>query len=220
MLNGNPSRERAQTLSLGGAVLAALAASSCCLGPMVVAALGLGGAGAFAVLAAYRSYILGATALLLAIGFYLSYRKPRGVAPDVCGCEKPKASRAGRIGLWTAALLTATFAAAPSLLAGGTPHRPPVLLAGHHLEHAVIRVHGIDCAACAVPLRNVLTKVGGFNDLRLDLPNQTIDVSYEPAPGRLAAYVAAIDELGYEASLPDDPVAGIVGLEKNRPTAQ
>jgi copper chaperone CopZ len=208
MLNGNPSRERAQALSLGGAVLAALAASSCCIGPLIVAALGLGGAGAFAVLAVYRPYILGATALLLTIGFYLSYRKPRVAAPDVCGCEKPKASRAGRVGLWMAAALTATLAAAPSLLAGVAHHRPPALLAGQHLEQAVIQVHGIDCEACAAPLRNALTKVGGFNDLRLDLPKQTIAVSYEPAPGRLAAYVAAIDDLGYEASLPDDPVAG------------
>src|SRR5579875_1214121 len=91
---------RAKKLTLGGAVLAALAASSCCIGPLILAALGIGGAGAFAVIGAYRPYILGVTAVLLAGGFYLTYRKPRAsaVGGDACGCEQPspKAGRAGK----------------------------------------------------------------------------------------------------------------------------
>jgi mercuric ion transport protein len=198
--------ERVRKVSLGGAVLAAILASSCCIGPLLVAALGLGGAGAFAMLAAYRPYILGMTTLLLAIGLYLAYRrKPRAATPDACGCEKPKASRAGRIGLWMAVVLTATFAAAPSLLAYATQHRAPPPVGGQHLEQTVLQVRGIDCEACASPLRHALTKVGGFHDLQLDVPKQTITIVYEPAPGRIAAYVAAINDLGYEASLPNDP---------------
>lgn len=92
--------DRAKKLTLGGAILAALAASSCCIGPLVLAALGVGGAGALAALGAYRPYILGVTAVLLAGGFYLTYRKPRAAVAegDACGCEKPspKAGRAGR----------------------------------------------------------------------------------------------------------------------------
>src|SRR5260221_14472583 len=95
--------DSAKKFTLGGAILAAVAASACCIGPLVLAALGIGGAGAFAALGAYRPYILAGTAVLLAGGFYLTYRKPRAaVEGDACGCEKPKASRAGRIGLWIA----------------------------------------------------------------------------------------------------------------------
>ena len=53
---------KAKTLTVGGALLAALAASSCCIGPLVLAALGIGGAGAMSVLSAYRPYILILTA--------------------------------------------------------------------------------------------------------------------------------------------------------------
>src|SRR5436853_378029 len=60
----------------------------------------------------------------------------------------------------------------------------------------------IDCEACAVHLRGALAKVGGFHDLEMDIANQQIRIRYEPAPGRLEAYVAAIDKLGYEAALP------------------
>lgn len=68
------AEERAKRLSIGGAVLAALAASSCCLGPLLLAALGVGSAGAIAGLAAYRPYLLAGTALLLAVAFYFTYR--------------------------------------------------------------------------------------------------------------------------------------------------
>jgi copper chaperone CopZ len=199
--------ERARAITLGGAVLAALAASSCCIGPLVLAALGVGGAGAFAVLGAYRPYILAGTAVLLACGFYLTYRRPRAAEGDACGCERPnpKAGRAGRIGLWIATAMVIVLAAAPNLIACFASRHDPTTVATTataSLEHTTIRVEGMDCEACATHIRGALAKVGGFHDLKLDLKGHTIDVTYEPAAGRLQAYVAAIDELGYEASLP------------------
>ncbi len=199
---------RAKRLTIGGAVLAALAASSCCIGPLVLAALGIGGAGAFAVLGAYRPYILGITTVLLAGGFYLTYRKPRVAADgDACGCEKPspKAGRAAQVGLWIATALVVLFAAAPNLIACFASRGQPgavATTASAAVEHATIRVEGMDCEACATHIRGALTKVGGFHSLTLDLKGQAVTVAYEPAAGRLQAYVAAINDLGYEASLP------------------
>jgi mercuric ion transport protein len=200
---------RATTATLAGAVVAAIAASSCCIGPLVLAALGIGGAGAFATLGAYRPYFLVVTAVLLAGGFYLTYRKPKVVAGgEACGCEspKPKANRAARLGLWIATALVVVFAAAPPLLAAASHEAVPVA-AGQRVEKAVLSVQGLDCEACAAPIRTALTKVGGFHDLGLDLKAQTVAVAYEPAAGRLQAYLAAINGLGYEASLPCENAA-------------
>jgi copper chaperone CopZ len=72
------------------------------------------------------------------------------------------------------------------------------------LATAVIAVPGIDCEACAAPMRTVLAKVGGFRDLKLDIPKQTVTVSYQPAWDRPAAYVAAIRGLGYEPTLANE----------------
>ena len=198
-------QDRARKFTLVSAVLAALAASSCCIGPLLLAALGIGGAGAFAALAAYRPYILGATAVLLAGGFYLSYRRPKVSQGDDCGCERPRpvAGRLGRAGLWVATVLVVVLAAAPTLLARAARRAPVPVTAGQHVEQAVLSVQGLDCEACAAPIRTALAKVGGFHDLRLDLKAQTVAVSYEPAPGRLQAYVTAINDLGYEASMPN-----------------
>src|SRR5258708_3709479 len=151
-------------LTLGGALLAAIAASSCCIGPLVLAALGVGGAGAFATLASYRPWILGVTGILLGAGFYLTYRKEG----DACECEQPKAARAGKVGLWIATVMVVLFATAPTLIAKFFDAQRSAIDPSAHTASVVIRVEGADCEACAAHMRGALQKVGGFHELTLD----------------------------------------------------
>jgi len=188
-------------VTLGGAILAAIAASSCCIGPLILAAIGVGGAGAVATLSAYRPYILGVTAMFLGAGFYLTYRKPRRVAGDACACEKPS-GQAGKVGLWIATVVVALVAFAPTFVARSyetSTNAGATYSANIQVEQAVVLVQGADCQACAGHIKVALKKVGGFRDLTLDVPNQRVTIAYEPAPGRLDAYVDAINALGYQA---------------------
>ena len=200
MASTSSTGERSKGLSLGAALLAALAASSCCLGPVLLAALGLGGAGLFAGIAAYRPYMLAVTAAFLGVGFYLSYRKPKVVEGDACGCDVPKSRRMPRMFLWVATIITVLVAASPSLLA-------KVSASGSHVAAssaaatATVKVDGIDCEACAAPIRKAHAAAGGFDDLKLDVPSKIVTVTYEPGPGRPEVYLKAIDDLGYEATL-------------------
>ncbi|MBI3365810.1 MAG: hypothetical protein HY033_13000 [Ignavibacteriae bacterium] len=63
------------TLTTFGGAVAAVVASLCCIGPVLVAGIGIGSLGAFAVFENYRPYLIGATVLLLLGAFYLVYRK-------------------------------------------------------------------------------------------------------------------------------------------------
>ncbi len=86
--------------SAAGAVGAAFLASLCCLGPLVFAALGIGGAGLLVRFVPYRPYFTALTLALLGAGFYFSYRRPRVAAAaegPACACEHPKANRFGRM---------------------------------------------------------------------------------------------------------------------------
>jgi mercuric ion transport protein len=188
---------------------AALAASSCCLGPLLLGALGIGGAGAAGVLGSYRPYLLAGTAVLLLAGFYFTYRKPREVGDPACGCERPRVNGAGRISLWIATAIVVLVAAAPTVLARWAEAKAPRAASGTeaNLATAVISVPGIDCAACAAPIRGALAKTGGFHNLKLNIAEKAITVTYERAPGRLAANIAAIDSLGYEAKLQSESEA-------------
>lgn len=111
---------RLTAASVGGAVAAAFASSLCCLGPLVFAALGLGGAGLLVQLEAWRPHFAALTVALLGAGFYFTYRRPR-LAPaaatgaPACDCALPRANRLGRAMLWVATALVAAFLAFPYL---------------------------------------------------------------------------------------------------------
>lgn len=115
---GEIQERRLEAATLGGALISALGASACCLGPLVLAALGIGGAGLLVKLEPWRPWLTGVTLALLGAGFHLSYRRvPRPAAEEggACACEHPRASRAGRRMLWVATGGVVAFLAFPYL---------------------------------------------------------------------------------------------------------
>lgn len=86
-----------------GTIGAAVAASACCLGPVVFSALGAGALGAAAVgLEPYRPIFLVLTAALLGGAFYTAYRPREACADGVC---HPRSTRAARTVVWIVAIL-------------------------------------------------------------------------------------------------------------------
>src|SRR5712692_267122 len=92
-------------LTLTGALVAGLAASACCLGPLVLTIVGIGGAASALAIEPYRPYLLVLTAAFLGLAFYLTYRRPATACGPGEACEMPRVNRAGRILLWLVALV-------------------------------------------------------------------------------------------------------------------
>jgi hypothetical protein len=100
--------------SLGSAVAAlgsaatSLLATFCCVGPVAFTVLGAGGVLAAARLQPWRPWLLAASAVFLAVGFWSAYRRRTAtVDGQVC---RVKTSRTVRVTLWTAAVLTIAVA--------------------------------------------------------------------------------------------------------------
>ena len=99
---------------VGASVVAAVAASLCCILPIVFVLLGAGIVGAAAFFAAWRPLLLVITFGLLGAGFYFAYAGPREAACEPgSACEQPASKRAGRVWLWIATALVVLFAAFP-----------------------------------------------------------------------------------------------------------
>ena len=110
------AKARLPLLASGGAILSAFLASACCIGPLVFALLGLGGAGLLLKFEPYRPYFIAVTVLLLGAGFYVTYRRPKAAAAGAtCDCPAPRTHRAGRIMLWVSTVLVAGFLIFPYL---------------------------------------------------------------------------------------------------------
>lgn len=79
-----------------GSIVAALAASACCIGPVVFALLGLGSAAFAVALEPYRPLFIATTLVLLGGAFYRVYRRP---PEDPCGTDGSCPPTSGRTGL-------------------------------------------------------------------------------------------------------------------------
>lgn len=97
-----------------GAVFAAVAASACCLGPVVFTAIGSGALSAASTkLAPVRPLFLAMTVVLLGVGFYRTYRAPHTGAACADGSCPPDVNRKARVVLWIAATVVVLFAGFP-----------------------------------------------------------------------------------------------------------
>src|SRR5437867_1158130 len=101
--------------ALVGSLIAGLLASACCIGPLLLGAVGFGSLGLATVLAPLRPWLLGLTAVLIGTGFFLAYRPP---AAEACApgqaCAKPASRRNQRFALWLVTVLATALATYPS----------------------------------------------------------------------------------------------------------
>ena len=99
-------RDRAGLAATGG-VAGALAATGCCILPLVLFSLGVGGVwiGRLASLAPYQPYFIGFAALSIGYGFRQVYRRPKAACAEGAACARPLPNRMVRTTLWTATVL-------------------------------------------------------------------------------------------------------------------
>jgi mercuric ion transport protein len=98
---------RQQRLMAAGGLVGALAASSCCILPLVLFGLGVSGAwiGNFTRLAPYQPYFLAVTIGCLGYGYWLVYRSTKLACADGDACARPLPNRLVKTGLILASLL-------------------------------------------------------------------------------------------------------------------
>lgn len=104
-------------LGLVGGIIGTVLASACCLGPLVLVLLGVGGAWASGLGALYpfKPYLLAATAAFLAWSGYMLYRPKKACAIGSL-CANPRLMRMQRIAFWAVAACVTVVALLPEIL--------------------------------------------------------------------------------------------------------
>jgi mercuric ion binding protein len=179
-------------------ILAAVLGSICCIGPLLLLAVGLG-AGAAVIGRYHWFFLIGAIAVLTWAWIKYFREKAR------CACEH-RAMGGHGTSLFTLLLtsvivvafaglnvLSYTFAGSPSAT---TPN------ATANLQRVVIPVGGMSCVTCKVAVRNALRKVRGVVSAHVSVATKNATVDYDPAKTNSDQLVAAINSTGYRASLP------------------
>lgn len=106
------SRNGKGTLIAG--VLAAVGASVCCVGPLVLLALGISGAwiSTLTALEPFRPIFIGLTLLFLGLSFRRLYLIPQACAPGT-PCADPRTVKRQRLIFWVVTTLLLTLLAVP-----------------------------------------------------------------------------------------------------------
>jgi len=101
-----------------GSIFGAFAASACCILPLVLFSLGIGGAwiSNLTALYPYKPYFVTLTLFFLAGGFYMAYRKPKMACEPGSYCATPASGRVVKISLWSATLLVSAALAFPYMV--------------------------------------------------------------------------------------------------------
>ena len=202
-------------LAVGGAVIAAIAASLCCVGPVLFAVLGLGAFGAASLFEAARPYLLAGAGLLLAVGFYWTYfRRQAACAPGEACATKP-VNRIGRAGLWIATIAVLAFALAPYYvghIASALARRQPVARTASgakpvdpgqssaaDLQSVTVKITGMSCTACEVPVRDALSRTPGVRMADVSYQRGDARVEFDPKQTSQDQIKRAIDSTGYKA---------------------
>lgn len=97
-------------------ILAAVGASVCCVGPLVLLALGVSGAwiGSLTALEPYRPFFIGLTLLFLGFAFHRLYFARRACTPG-SACANPRTLKHQRLAFWIVTVLVLGLISVPWL---------------------------------------------------------------------------------------------------------
>jgi mercuric ion transport protein len=182
-------------------ILAAILGSICCVGPLLLVAIGVGSGAVFVGRYHWFFLIAGAVVLSWAWAKYLREK-------TICDCEH-KPMKGGQSGIFTlliATLLVLGFAGlniSRYVFANPSVAAPAQTQLANGLNRVVVSVKGLSCVACEIPVRHALRQIDGVKSVNVNAATKTATVDYEPAKVNPEQLVATINSTGYHASLPN-----------------
>ena len=195
------TREKPQW-GLIAAISAAIAASVCCLGPLILVALGISGAwiSNLAAFDPYRPIFMTLTLLFLGFAFYKVYKKPKAEeCKDGSYCANPKADKINKVVFWSITVLIGGMFIFPNVV--------PYLSAStnttitNDTNRITLDVQGMTCAACPVTVIKSLEKLEGVQDVQATLSPPEAVVVYDPNKVSIKKLVEATTNAGFPSSI-------------------
>ena len=201
-----------ENISKIGVVSGAFLASLCCIGPIVLAALGLGGVGFIVGLEAYRPYFIGFTATALGLAFYFTYRKKEVECEDGT-CKVETGSKNSKLILWSITALAAFFIAFPYI--NWTDDDFDFSNVSPEMTVLTLPVTGMTCESCDNAVELAVGRVNGVEGVSADYVKGEAKVAFVENSASIAEIVEAIKKLGYGVRVPESRLPGGKQNEKN-----
>ena len=203
----NASAQPSKSL-FGAGLLAALAASLCCITPLLAVVGGLGGAASsFTWLEPYRLYLIALTVAVLGFAWYRQLR-PAPAAADCCAVPARRSFMQSTGFLASVTVLAVLLLAFPYYGAQLYPTAKPSAPVANTIGAAPIwqtrtyRIQGMTCEACARHVEQAVQQVPGVQAVAVSYDQATAQVRFDAAQARPAQVESAINGTGYHVLNP------------------
>jgi len=178
----------------------AVAASLCCITPVLAFIGGASGAASsFSWIAPYRPYLIGITIAVLTVAWYAKL-KPQKTTED-CGCPEKKTSFwQGKSFLLIVTVLAGVLMAFPAYAHIFYPNHEKQAAAAaktNTIQKATLHIRGMGCADCEQPINNELAAVKGVLQYKTSYALAISNVTFDTTKTNIAAIVNAVNKTGY-----------------------
>jgi len=187
-----------------GGVLAALAASLCCIAPLLAIFGGLSGAATyFNWIEPYRPYIIGITILIFAFAWYQQLVVRSRKQDDCCAPAKRSFWQSKKF-LLIDTLLSGALVAFPyySSIFYKTPQKASVNINKQgNIKYVQLNIKGMGCADCTKHIDGALMGLNGVTSSATSFEKAQTVVQYDPEKLNTDSIQNKIKEIGYQPTL-------------------
>ncbi|WP_338356896.1 mercuric transport protein MerTP [Yeosuana marina] len=181
-------------------LFAAVAASSCCIPPVIALIAGVGGgASALSWMEPFRPYLIGLA--IVAIGYaWYNYLNPKNA--DDCGCEvdaKPKwfQTKGFLIGITLFAALAIAFPHYASIFYPDNK-KEVVVVSQSDIQTVNFDVKGMTCASCEEHVKHAVNELEGIVNVNASYEKANAEVKFDNTKTSKEDIIKAIDATGYK----------------------
>jgi len=189
---------------IGAGVLSAIAASLCCITPVLAFISGASGmASTFSWMEPARPYLIEITVLVLGFAWYQKL-KPRTAEEIQCACEedeKPSFWQTKKfLGIVTVfSVLMLAFPQYAPIFYPSNDKKEVLIVDASDIQAVTFDVKGMTCTACASHVENDVNKLSGILTVEASYEEAVAKVKFDQSKVSLSQIEEAINGTGYEA---------------------
>ena len=187
---------------IGAGLLTAIAASLCCVTPVLALIAGTSGlASTFSWLEPFRPYFIGLTILVLGFAWYQKLKSKKQID---CNCEteeKPKFIQSKTfLGIVTSfAIVMLAFPYYSSIFYTKT-EKQIIIVDKSNIEKVEFTISGMTCASCEEHINHEVNKLIGIVGLKASYENGNTIVEFDNSKTNISEIEKAINSTGYSVT--------------------
>ncbi len=181
-------------------LFAAIAASSCCIPPVIALIAGVGGsASVLSWMEPFRPYLIGFAVIAIGYAWYNYFKLKK---TDNCDCEidkKPKwfQTKGFLIGITLFAAISISF---PYYAHTFYPDnkKEVVITNVSHIQNVNFKVEGMTCASCEANIKHTVNKLEGILTISVSYENGNAEIKVDTSKTSIDDIEKAVNSTGYK----------------------